>query len=59
MRWFGLIAPLGAAMGLIPRVQFLSVDELREEITDRGFACLDEFQQGDGRTYFQIARKLA
>ena len=59
MRWFGLIAPLGAAMGLIPRVQFLSVDELREEITDRGFVCLDEFQQGDGRTYFQIARKLA
>lgn len=59
MRCFGMIAPVGAAMGLIPRVQFLSVEELRGEIADRGFACLEEFNQADNRTYFQIARKLA
>ena len=59
MRWFGMIAPVGAALGLIPKVQFLSVEELRGEIADRGFASLEEFNQGDNRTYFQIARKLA
>jgi SAM-dependent methyltransferase len=59
MRWFGMIAPVGAALGLIPKVQFLFVEELRSEIADRGFASLEEFNQGDNRTYFQIARKLA
>lgn len=59
MRWFGMIAPVGAALGLTPKVQFLSVEELRDEIADRGFASLEEFNQGDNRTYFQIARKLA
>lgn len=59
MRWFGMIAPLGAAMGLIPRIQMISADELRSEIADRGFTCLHEFSQGDSRTYFQIARKIA
>nr|WP_298897369.1 class I SAM-dependent methyltransferase [uncultured Altererythrobacter sp.] len=59
MRWFGMIAPVGAAMGLIPKVQMISEDELRGEIVDRGFACLEEFSQADNRTYFQIARKLA
>ena len=58
MRWFGMIAPVGAALGLIPKVQFLFVEELRSEIADRGFASLEEFNQGDNRTYFQIARKL-
>ncbi|NNE50303.1 MAG: class I SAM-dependent methyltransferase [Altererythrobacter sp.] len=58
MRWFGMIAPVGVAMGLIPKVQMISEDELRGEIADRGFACLEEFSQGDNRTYFQIARKL-
>jgi 2-polyprenyl-3-methyl-5-hydroxy-6-metoxy-1,4-benzoquinol methylase len=59
MRWLGMIAPVGAALGLIPKVQFLFVEELRGEIADRGFASLEEFNQGDNRTYFQIARKLA
>ena len=59
MGWFGMIAPVGAAIGLIPRIQMLSVEELRGEIADRGFACLEEFQQDDARSYFQIARKLA
>ncbi len=59
MRWFGPIAKVGAAFGLIPRLRIIAKSELRSMMQQRGFAAVDSFEQADGRTYFQIARRLA
>lgn len=58
MRWFGPVAKICSTLGLIPRVGIIARDELRRMIQQRNFAVIEEFEQGDGRTYFQIARRL-
>lgn len=59
MRWFTPVARIGAALGLIPQVTFLTRAQVRQMTQRHGFAVIEEFVQDDGRTYFQIARRLA
>ena len=57
LRWFGYVAPLGSALGLIPLVKVFTAQELRDDMTRAGFAIARDWQQGDGRTLFLVARK--
>ncbi len=59
MRWFGYVAPLGSALGMIPLVKVFTAQALRDSMTRAGFAIARDWQQGDGRTLFLVARKPA
>ena len=57
MRWFGLIAPVGRALGLLPLVRILTAAQIRDALLGRGYAIEHDWQPGDGRTLFLVARK--
>ena len=57
MRWFKLIGPIGWFLGLMPLVRVFTVDDLRQSMTGAGFRIDHEWQPGDGRTLFLIAKK--
>lgn len=48
---------LGGKLGIIPRVQFISLHELIHELQVAGFAIDQRLQPGDARTVFLVARK--
>ncbi len=53
-----LVLPLGAALGLIPRVQFISAEELEQAITECGFVIIEKLPPTTpSRATFLIARK--
>jgi len=59
MRWFGLVAPLGRALGLLPQLNFMSRDQLRTTLTAAGFVIEEDWQPAPNAAVFIIARKPA
>jgi ubiquinone/menaquinone biosynthesis C-methylase UbiE len=57
LKIFKLIGPLGAALGLIPRVQVFTRAELEALITEAGFVIEEAWQPGKNKGVFAIARK--
>ena len=57
MKWFRFVGPIGRALGLMPYVSVFSVHELEQSIRRAGFDIEIQWQPGDGRTVFIIARK--
>ncbi len=57
MKWFKLIGPIGHLLGLIPRVQVFSQDELLESLRDAGFEIDHLWRPDKGATVFAVARK--
>ena len=50
------VLPVGAALGLMPRVSLFTKDVLRREMAEAGFRIEREFEPPDGRTLFIVAR---
>jgi ubiquinone/menaquinone biosynthesis C-methylase UbiE len=59
MRWFGFIAPLGRALGLLPVLNIMSHDQLREAMTRAGFTIEHDWRPNPNAAVFLIARKPA
>ena len=45
MPWFRVIAPIGSALGLIPKVQFFSREELLDMLGSHGFETVFELER--------------
>ncbi len=59
MRWFGVIAPLGQALGLLPVLNVMSHDQLRQAMTRAGFVIEHDWRPNPSAAVFLIARKPA
>lgn len=59
MKAFKLIAPLGHAIGLLPRLDVMTRQELVASHRRAGFEIEEEWQPGKGRAVFLVARKPA
>ena len=59
MRWFGVIAPLGQALGLLPVLNVMSHDQLRQAMTRAGFVIEHDWRPNPNAAVFLIARKPA
>jgi SAM-dependent methyltransferase len=57
MRWFGAIAPLGRALGLLPVLNVMSHDQLRQAMTSAGFTIEHDWRPNPNAAVFLIARK--
>jgi len=57
MNWLKLIAPLGVAIGFMPRLHFFTRDELESCIGGRGFEIAQSWKPGKGKAVFIVARK--
>ncbi len=57
MKWFKLVGPLGAALGLIPKVAVFTVEELVDSLTAAGFEIDHRWQPGKGKAVFIVAKK--
>ena len=59
MRWFGVIAPLGQALGLLPVLNVMSRDQLHQAMTRAGFVIEHDWRPNPSAAVFLIARKPA
>jgi ubiquinone/menaquinone biosynthesis C-methylase UbiE len=59
MRWFGVIAPLGQALGLLPVLNVMSHDQLHQAMTRAGFVIEHDWRPNPSAAVFLIARKPA
>jgi len=57
MKFFKLIGPIGAFLGLIPTVKVFTRQELEDSITDAGFSIDHRWQPGKGKAVFIVAKK--
>lgn len=57
MRWLGMIAPLGRAFGLLPMLNVMTHDQLRQAVTRAGFVIEDDWRPTPHAAVFLIARK--
>lgn len=57
MGFFRYIGPLGAFLGLIPRVQVFSVAQLKQSLASAGFELEHEWLPPKSQSVFLIARK--
>lgn len=57
MRWLGMIAPLGRAFGLLPMLNVMTHDQLRQAMTRAGFVIEDDWRPNPQAAVFLIARK--
>ncbi|MEQ8601303.1 MAG: methyltransferase domain-containing protein [Devosia sp.] len=57
MRWFGYIAPLGRALGLLPMLNVMTPDQLRADMIQTGFAIEQDWRPNPKSALFLIARK--
>ncbi len=57
MKWFKLVGPLGAALGLIPKVAVFTVKELEDSLTAAGFEIDHRWQPVKGKAVFIVAKK--
>jgi hypothetical protein len=53
---FKLVAPLGKALGLLPRLDVMTTAELIASLTGAGFAIEQQWQPGKGKAVFIVAR---
>lgn len=59
MRWFGLIAPVGHALGVLPRVRSLSAAELQAGMRAAGLEIRERWQPTPRSAQFIIAERTA
>ena len=59
MRWFRFVAPVGAALGLMPIVKIFRMNDLRRSLADAGFVEDVDLPASDGRTLFAVSRKAS
>jgi|GEM_PF-6429196 len=52
MAWFKLVAPLGRALGLIPLVKVITVENLEESLTAAGFVIDHKWRPGTAEPLF-------
>ncbi|MCP8884763.1 class I SAM-dependent methyltransferase [Devosia sp. XJ19-1] len=57
MKWLGVIAPLGRAFGLLPMLNVMTHDQLRDSLTRAGFAIEHDWRPNPHAAVFIIARK--
>ena len=57
MRWFGIIAPIGSVVGLIPYVRVFTQQELEASLTSAGFVIDHTWSPGRGKAVFHVALK--
>lgn len=58
MRWFGLMSPLLYKVGLIPKVEFFTQQELEQALAAQGFDIIENWKpDGKMKAVFIIARK--
>ncbi len=57
MKFFKIVGPIGAFLGLIPRVSVFTADELKHSLTGAGFAIDYEWQPAPGKALFLVAKK--
>ncbi len=57
MPLFRLVAPLGSAVGVLPRVSIFTAAELRAAITGAGFSIEHDWQPAPRQALFIVARK--
>ncbi|MEL7538830.1 MAG: methyltransferase domain-containing protein [Pseudomonadota bacterium] len=57
MRWFKLVAPVGALFGLIPRVDIFTTQALVTSLNQAGFTIEHQWQSGKGKAVFIVAKR--
>lgn len=57
MSWFKLIAPVGKLLGLMPLVNVFTVKDLEKSLTEAGFTIDYQWQPGQGKAVFMVAKK--
>lgn len=57
MKLFGLIAPIGHWLGVLPLVRVFTVAELIGSLEEAGFSIEQRWQPGKGKAVFVVARK--
>ncbi len=57
MKWFGYVAPLGRALGLLPMLNVMTPDQLRADMTRTGFVIEQDWRPDPKAALFLIARK--
>jgi len=57
MKWFGYIAPLGRALGLLPVLNVMTPDQLRTDMVRTGFVIEHDWRPNPKSALFLIARK--
>ncbi|MEQ9634679.1 MAG: class I SAM-dependent methyltransferase [Devosia marina] len=57
MRWFGYIAPLGRALGLLPMLDVMTPDQLRADMLRTGFTIEHDWRPNPKSALFLIVRK--
>jgi 2-polyprenyl-3-methyl-5-hydroxy-6-metoxy-1,4-benzoquinol methylase len=57
MKWFGYIAPLGRALGLLPMLDVMTPDQLRADMLRTGFTIEHDWRPNPKSALFLIVRK--
>ncbi|MEO1035903.1 MAG: methyltransferase domain-containing protein [Pseudomonadota bacterium] len=57
MRWFKLVAPIGALFGLIPRVDIFTTQALVISLNQAGFTIEHQWQSGKGKAVSIVAKR--
>ncbi len=57
MKWFKIVAPIGKFWGLMPLVKVFTTKELEDSLTNGGFAIDYQWQPGQGKAVFIVAKK--
>ena len=57
MKWFGYIAPLGRALGLLPMLDVMTPDQLRTDMLRTGFTIEHDWRPNPKSALFLIVRK--
>jgi ubiquinone/menaquinone biosynthesis C-methylase UbiE len=57
MKWFKIIAPIGAIFGLMPSISVFTKKDLEQSLIAVGFTIDYEWQPGKGKAVFIVARK--
>ncbi|QUY44136.1 class I SAM-dependent methyltransferase [Acaryochloris marina] len=57
MAWFKWIAPIGKFLGLFPLVKVFTVQELADSLTDAHFKIDHQWQPGNDKVVFIVAKK--
>lgn len=57
MKWFGAIAPLGRALGMLPMLNIMTPDQLRTDMINTGFVIEHDWRPSPKAALFLIARK--
>jgi ubiquinone/menaquinone biosynthesis C-methylase UbiE len=57
MKWFGFVAPIGKFLRLMPVVKVFTAKELEDAISEAGFEIDYEWQPGNNKAVFIVAKK--